>query len=141
MSCCVLGDKISWQGPEGRGSTSGLVWTIVRCGVRFGPPTLVLRRGARPQRSEDRTPCAIPQNVGHEWQRVRDALGIPEDVTAHSFRGAVATILDDAGLSARVTADVLMHVDPAMTQRHYMARGRAHQAAADALDRAVGGQG
>lgn len=82
-----------------------------------------------------------PQNVGHEWQRVRDALGIPEDVTAHSFRGAVATILDDAGLSARVTADVLMHVDPAMTQRHYMARGRAHQAAADALDRAVSGQG
>jgi integrase len=73
-----------------------------------------------------------PQNVGHEWQRVRDALGIPEDVTAHSFRGAVATILDDAGLSARVTADVLMHVDPAMTQRHYTARGRAHRAAADA---------
>lgn len=27
-----------------------------------------------------------PQNVGHEWQRVRDALGIPEDVTAHSPR-------------------------------------------------------
>ncbi len=63
-----------------------------------------------------------PQNVGHEWQRVRDALGILDDVTAHSFRGAVATILDDAGLSARVTADVLMHVDPAMTQRRYMAR-------------------
>ncbi|PPJ21947.1 hypothetical protein C5F51_32625 [Nocardia nova] len=81
-----------------------------------------------------------PQNVGHEWQRVRDALGIPEDVTAHSFRGAVAAILDDAGLSARVTADVLMHVDPAMTQRHYMAGGRVHRAAADALDRAVSGQ-
>ncbi len=81
-----------------------------------------------------------PQNVGHEWQRVRDALGIPEDVTAHSFRRAVAAILDDAGLSARVTADVLMHVDPAMTQRHYMAGGRVHRAAADALDRAVSGQ-
>ncbi|MEU4345691.1 tyrosine-type recombinase/integrase [Nocardia sp. NPDC023852] len=80
-----------------------------------------------------------PQNVGHEWQRVRDALGIP-DVTPHSLRGAVATILDDAGLSARVTADVLMHVDPAMTQRRYMARGRVHQAAADALERAVSGK-
>ncbi len=33
-----------------------------------------------------------PQNVGHEWQRVRDALGIPDDVTAHSVHGAVATI-------------------------------------------------
>ncbi|OCF90987.1 tyrosine-type recombinase/integrase [Nocardia brasiliensis] len=78
-----------------------------------------------------------PQNLGHEWQRVREALGIPDDVTAHSFRGAVATILDDAGLSARVTADVLGHVDPAMTQRRYMARGRVHHAAADALNRAV----
>ncbi|WP_433627079.1 site-specific integrase [Nocardia sp. CA-120079] len=82
-----------------------------------------------------------PQNVGHEWQRVRDALGIPDDVTAHSFRGAVATILDDAGLSARVTADVLGHVDPAMTQRRYMARGRVHHAAADALNRAVSNPG
>ncbi len=45
-------------------------------------------------------------------------------------------------MSARVNADVLMHVAPAMPQRHYMARGRAHQAgAADTLDRAVSGQG
>ncbi|QIS22768.1 hypothetical protein [Nocardia terpenica] len=29
---------------------------------------------------------------------------------------------------------------PAMTQRHCMARGRAHKAAVDALDRAVSGQ-
>src|SRR5690348_16773475 len=54
------------------------------------------------------------------------ALGIPDDIAAHSFRGAVA-----------ITADVPMHVDPAMTQRRYMARGRAHQAAADALDRTL----
>ncbi|MEV6388786.1 site-specific integrase [Nocardia xishanensis] len=82
-----------------------------------------------------------PQNVGHEWQRVRDALGMADDITAHSFRHAVATILDDAGLSARVTADVLGHADPAMTQRHYMARGRTHHAAAEALERAVNGSG
>ncbi|WP_083895293.1 site-specific integrase [Nocardia jiangxiensis] len=81
-----------------------------------------------------------PQNVGHEWQRVRTALDIPDDVTVHSFRGAVATILDDAGLSARVTADVLGHADPSMTQRRYMARGRTHQAAADALNVAVTGE-
>lgn len=78
-----------------------------------------------------------PGNVQHQWQRVREALGIPDDITAHSFRGAVATILDDAGLSARVTADVLGHADPAMTQRRYMARGRVHTAAAVALDKAV----
>ncbi|WP_269782888.1 hypothetical protein [Nocardia terpenica] len=39
-----------------------------------------------------------------------------------------------------MTAAVLMRVDPDMTQRHYMARERAHKAAADALDRAVSGQ-
>ncbi|MBF6512999.1 tyrosine-type recombinase/integrase [Nocardia cyriacigeorgica] len=63
--------------------------------------------------------------------------GLAEDITAHSFRHAVATILDDAGLSARITADVLGHADPAMAQRHYMARGRTHHAAAAALDQAV----
>ncbi len=82
-----------------------------------------------------------PQNVGHEWQRVREALGMADDITAHSFRHAVATILDDAGLSARITADVLGHADPAMTQRRYMARGRTHHAAAEALERAVNGPG
>ncbi|MEU0507271.1 tyrosine-type recombinase/integrase [Nocardia sp. NPDC005998] len=66
-------------------------------------------------------------------------MGIPDDITAHSFRGAVATILDDAGLSARITADVLGHADPSMTQRRYMARGRVHVAAAAALDEAVAG--
>ncbi|SFN87686.1 hypothetical protein SAMN05444423_11822, partial [Nocardia asteroides] len=40
----------------------------------------------------------------------------------------------------RVTADVLGHVDPAMTQRHYMARGRPHKAAADVLNHAITGQ-
>ncbi|NKX91267.1 MULTISPECIES: tyrosine-type recombinase/integrase [Nocardia] len=79
-----------------------------------------------------------PQNVGHAWQRVREALGFAEDITPHSFRHAVATILDDAGLSARVTADVLGHVDVAMTQRYYMARGRPHRTAANVLDRAIG---
>ncbi|MEU4413342.1 tyrosine-type recombinase/integrase [Nocardia salmonicida] len=79
-----------------------------------------------------------PQNVGHAWQRVREALGFDEDITPHSFRHAVATILDDAGLSARVTADVLGHTDPSMTQKHYMARGRPHRVAAAILDRAIG---
>ena len=82
-----------------------------------------------------------PQNVGHEWQRVREALGMADDITAHSFRHAVATILDDAGLSARITADVLGHADPAMTQRRYMAPGRTHHAAAEAVERAVNGLG
>lgn len=79
-----------------------------------------------------------PHNVGADWRRVRSALSLPDDITPHSFRKAVATIIDDAGLSARVAADMLGHADPAMTQRVYFARGRAHPAAANALQQAIG---
>lgn len=80
-----------------------------------------------------------PQNVSADWRRVRSALGLDDKITAHSFRKAVATIIDDYGLSARVAADVLGHSDPAMTQRVYFARGRAHSAAADAVHHAISG--
>ncbi|QOF29649.1 hypothetical protein E3G43_003209 [Mycobacteroides abscessus] len=89
--------------------------------------------------SENWTP-RDPNNVAAQWRRVRSALGLPDNITAHSFRKAVATILDDAGLSARVAADVLGHADPSMTQRHYMARGRAHSEAATALHQAISGE-
>ncbi len=78
-----------------------------------------------------------PVNVNHQWQRVREALGLPDDVVPYSFRKLVAMILDDEGLSARVTADVLQHADPAMTQRKYMARGRVHHTAAAVVHSAV----
>lgn len=89
--------------------------------------------------SENWTP-RDPNNVAAQWRRVRSALGLPASITAHSFRKAVATILDDAGLSARVAADVLGHADPSMTQRFYMARGRAHSEAATALHQAIAGE-
>ncbi|MBW0275277.1 integrase [Nocardia sp. MH4] len=81
-----------------------------------------------------------PQNVGHAWQRVREALGIAEDITAHSFRHAMATILDDAGLSARITADVLRQADVSTAQKYYLERGRPHKVAADIVDNALTGQ-
>lgn len=37
-------------------------------------------------------------------------------VASHVFRKTAATILDEAGLSARVVADQLEHVRPSMTQ-------------------------
>ncbi|WP_232785482.1 site-specific integrase [Mycobacteroides chelonae] len=80
-----------------------------------------------------------PQNVGADWRRVRAALGLHEKITGHSFRKAVATILDDAGLSATVAADVLGHSDPSMTQRVYFARRRTHPAAAEAVHQAISG--
>lgn len=78
-----------------------------------------------------------PDNFGKQWREVRDDLGLP-DVSSHSFRKAVATMLDDAGLSARVGADQLGHARPSMTQDVYMNRGQVHPQVAEALDKAVG---
>ncbi|MFF0458337.1 tyrosine recombinase XerC [Nocardia africana] len=78
-----------------------------------------------------------PVNVNHQWQRVRQALGLPDDITPYTFRKFIALTLDDAKMSARVTADVLQHADPAMTQRRYMRRGKVHHEAAAVINDAV----
>ncbi|BCI84165.1 phage integrase [Mycolicibacterium sp. TY66] len=78
-----------------------------------------------------------PDNFGKQWREVRDSLGLP-DVSSHSFRKSVATLIDDAGLSARVAADQLGHAKVSMTTDTYMKRGQVHTEVADALDRAVG---
>jgi integrase len=57
---------------------------------------------------------------GQRWRGPRE-LGVPE-VTSHSFRKSVATLTDDAGLSARIGADHLGHSRISMTQDKYMAR-------------------
>jgi integrase len=49
-----------------------------------------------------------PENFNTAWRAVRDELGMP-NVTSHSFRKTVATLIDDAGLSARIGADHLGH--------------------------------
>lgn len=77
-----------------------------------------------------------PNNFGKQLRGVRDELGIP-DVTTHSFRKSVATLIDDAGLSARVGADQLGHAKVSMTQDRYMARGRVHPEVATLLDDAA----
>ncbi|WP_253868005.1 site-specific integrase [Mycobacterium sp. GA-1285] len=78
-----------------------------------------------------------PDDFGKQWREVRDELGLP-DVSSHSFRKTVATLIDDSGLSARIGADQLGHARPSMTQDVYMSRGRVHAEVADVLDRAVG---
>ncbi|WP_328410345.1 site-specific integrase [Nocardia sp. NBC_00403] len=74
-----------------------------------------------------------PDNFNQQWAKVRERLGVP-DVSSHSFRKALATLLDDAALSARVGADQLGHRHVSMTQDVYFGRGRIHQAVADVLD-------
>jgi integrase len=71
-----------------------------------------------------------PNNFGKQWREARTKLGVPE-VTTHSFRKTVATMIDDAGLSARVGADQLGHAKVSMTRDRYMTRGRVHTAVAE----------
>ncbi|MBM4590285.1 hypothetical protein GS507_19090 [Rhodococcus hoagii] len=40
-----------------------------------------------------------PDNVNSQWREIRNQLGVA-DVTSHSFRKAVATLIDDEGLWA-----------------------------------------
>jgi integrase len=80
-----------------------------------------------------------PDNFNKQWRTVRDDLGVP-DVTSHSFRKSVATLIDDAGLSARIGADQLGHAKVSMTQDVYMRRGKVHAEVAALLDRAINGE-
>jgi integrase len=77
-----------------------------------------------------------PDNFRARWREVREGLGVP-DVTSHSFRKSVATLIDDEGLSARIGADHLGHARVSETQDTYMARGRSHSVVAELLDRAI----
>lgn len=76
-----------------------------------------------------------PSNTRRMFRQVRagEAFGW---VTTHVFRKTAATILDEAGLSARVIADQLGHSRPSLTQDVYMARKLPGRAAVDAFDRA-----
>jgi integrase len=77
-----------------------------------------------------------PNNFGRMWRTDRDDLVVPE-VTTRSFRKAVATLIDDEGLSARIGADQLGHTRISMTQDRYMSRGRVHTQVAELLDRTI----
>lgn len=79
-----------------------------------------------------------PDNFNKQWRKVRDTLGVP-DVTSHSFRKSVATLIDEEGLSARIGADQLGHSKVSMTQDRYMKRGKIHTEVAALLDRSISG--
>ncbi|MGW6283292.1 tyrosine-type recombinase/integrase [Kribbella sp. NPDC055071] len=61
-------------------------------------------------------------------------------LTSHVFRKTTATLLDDAGQSAREIADQLGHARPSMTQDVYMGRKAKNPKAATALEHALGGE-
>lgn len=72
------------------------------------------------------------RNTQRQLRRVFDEAGFPW-ATAHTLRKTVATLLDEADLSAREIADQLGHARPSLTQDVYMARHRVSERVADVL--------
>jgi integrase len=77
-----------------------------------------------------------PDNFNKDWRQARADLGFP-DITGHSFRKGMATLIDEGGLSARVGADHLGHANVSMTQNVYMARGKEHPEVAALIEKAM----
>jgi integrase len=74
-----------------------------------------------------------PSNTQGDLRTVFDRAGYPE-ITSHTFRRTVATLMDEAGLSARAAADQLGHAKVSMTTDHYYARARRATGAAQLLE-------
>lgn len=74
-----------------------------------------------------------PSNVDHQLKEAFTAAGFP-DITSHIFRKTVATLMDDAGLSARAGADQLGHAQVSMTQNTYWGRKVIDTGAAKVLE-------
>jgi integrase len=87
-------------------------------GVVFTSPTGLLRG---------------PSNTQADLRDVFVRLGYPW-VTSHVFRKTAATLLDEAGLSARKIADQLGHSQVSLTQDSYMGRKIASEDAARVLE-------
>ena len=77
-----------------------------------------------------------PDNFGGRWAKVREDLGFP-DVTSHSFRKSLATLIDEGGFSPRVGADQLGHSRISETMDTYWSRGRVHTGVAELLERTL----
>lgn len=78
-----------------------------------------------------------PKNTRRDVRSALDRAGF-RWVTSHNFRKTTATLLDQAGLSARVIADQLGHARPSMTQDVYMGRKLVDGRAVEALEEAFG---
>ncbi|MGL4178099.1 MAG: tyrosine-type recombinase/integrase [Dermatophilaceae bacterium] len=78
-----------------------------------------------------------PSNTRRVLREALDRAGFYW-VTSHNFRKTTATLLDDAGLSARLIADQLRHARPSMTQDVYLGRRAVDPRAAQALEDALG---
>ncbi|MGH3795180.1 MAG: site-specific integrase [Pseudonocardiaceae bacterium] len=74
-----------------------------------------------------------PSNTQADLRDVFGRIGYPW-VTSHVFRKTAATLLDEAGVSARKIADQLGHSQVSLTQDFYMGRKMASEDAARVLE-------
>lgn len=74
-----------------------------------------------------------PSNTAASLREARDRAGF-DWVTSHVFRRTVATVMDEAGMSAREIADQLGHSKVSMTQDVYLGRKAVGGGAAVALE-------
>lgn len=74
-----------------------------------------------------------PSNTQADLRDVFQRIGYPW-VTSHVFRKTAATLLDEAGVSARKIADQLGHSQVSVTQDFYMGRKIASEDAARVLE-------
>src|ERR1035437_7580539 len=84
-----------------------------------------LLHGSRASRDPSNTQADLRDSL--EWCGLRW-------VTSHVIRKTTATLLDDAGLSARSIANQLGHAQPSRTQNVYMRRKIASTEAAGVLE-------
>jgi len=87
-------------------------------------------------------PKGKPVYPGADWQdwcALLDDLKLPH-YRVHDCRHGYATMLLEQGTDPRVVADLLGHSTTALLKRYQHVRPVLHQAAADALDRALGGK-
>lgn len=77
-----------------------------------------------------------PNNTSRALREARGTEGFAW-VSSHVFRKTCATILDDAGLTARTVADQLGHAKVSMTQDVYMGRGAVDRRIGTALEAAL----
>ena len=74
-----------------------------------------------------------PKNTRRDLREAFAAMGMP-GITSHAFRKTVATLMDEAGLSARSAADQLGHAKPSVTQDVYYGRKMRATGAAQVLE-------
>jgi integrase len=77
-----------------------------------------------------------PSNTNADIKEALGAAGY-DWMTSHVWRKTVASMMDDAGLSARAAADQLGHAKVSMTQDNYFKRRVRRTGAAEVMERVV----